>query len=107
MYFPAVRNFPKVRRFILLAFLAMGFLMIFTSIAAGEQPHRVSKVLTTTIYVAPKVELTLDQSRVDKHTLSLEVDEFLDKMSLENQNITLDKDFRNGRETLIVTKVMD
>jgi len=106
MYFSALGCSAKIRHIIVLSLVVVGFLMIFSSVAAGD-PHRVSKVLTTTIYVAPKAELTLDSSKVDKHALSLEVTDFLDKMSLDKKNVTLSKDFRNGRETLIVTKVMD
>ncbi len=111
VYYNIVKEYPwtrgiKIKSIILVAILTICFLTTPILVAYG-QPHRVSRTITATIHVMPKVELHINPTKIDNYSVSLDSKNLLNVLSSENNDLSVSRVFRDGQETLIVTKVCE
>ena len=111
VYYNIIEDYPwtwgiKIKSIILVALLTIYFLTTPILVAYG-QPHRVSRAITATIHVMPKVELHINPTKIDNYLVSLNSKNLLNALSSENNDLSVSKVFRDGQETIIVTKVCE
>jgi len=111
IYYNIVKDYPwtggiKIKSIILVVVLTICFLTTPILVAYG-QPHRVSRAIMTTIHVMPKVELHINPTKIDNYSVSLDSKNLLKALVSENDDLSVSRVFRDGQETLIITKVCE
>ena len=100
-----IHEWVRVAKITFVLLLTLGFLTLPVSVAYGE-PHRVSRTLTTSIHVLPKSDLAIEAAKTEKAWNSLDTEKFLnDLASKESAEVT--KVIRDGKETVLITKVFE
>ncbi|MCK4462966.1 MAG: hypothetical protein KAU58_01510 [Candidatus Omnitrophica bacterium] len=96
----------KIKSITFISVFIFSFLITSISVAYG-QPHRVSRAITTTIHVMPKAELHINAAKIDEYLVSLNSKNLLNALSSKNNDLSMRRVFRDGQETVIVTKVCE
>ena len=96
----------KIKRVTFVSVLALCFLMSSILVAHGG-PNKVSRTITTSLYVMPKAELVVDRAKIEGNPFLLDSKTLLNDLSRDNDDVRVNRIFRGGQEIVVITKVCE